>query len=148
MLGVLVTLSLVHWLVTGSRLQDEHDQLQQSVTAMYMQAFPDTKNLVDPRFQMEQQLQQLARGNADAKGGQDFLARLQDIAEQLDASPGSQLYRVSFDGSSITVEVSVPDYEALDRLQQQFAAGATVNIENAELKNGRVFGRIRLGGQA
>jgi general secretion pathway protein L len=148
MLGVLILVSIVHWFVAGARLQSEHDELQQSINATYMQAFPGTKNLVDPRFQMEQQLQQLVLGNSSSSDSQDFLARLQNIADQLAASPDSQLYKVSFDGSSITVEVSVPDYEALDRLQGQFATGGSVDIENAELKNGRVFGRIRLRGQA
>ncbi len=148
MLGVLILVSIVQWFVAGARLQSEYDELQQSINATYMQAFPGTNNLVDPRFQMEQQLQELARDNSNAGNGQDFLARLQNIADQLAASPDSQLYKVSFDGSSITVEVSVPDYEALDRLQGQFATRGGVDIENAELKNGRVFGRIRLRGQA
>ncbi len=148
MLAVLILVSIVHWFVAGARLQAEYDELEQSIKATYMQAFPGTNNLVDPRFQMEQQLQDLARGNSNAGNGQDFLARLQDIADKLATSPDSQLYKVSFDGNSFTVEVSVPDYEALDRLQGQLATGGSVDIENAELKNGRVFGRIRLRGQA
>ncbi len=148
MLGVIVLISIAHWVVQGMNLQKQHTELKQSIDAIYLQAFPETRNLVDARFQMEQQLQRILAENNSSNGGADLLSRLQQIADLLAASPDSLLYSVGFDGSSISVEVSVPDYEALDRLQARFATGASVDIENAELRDGRVFGRIRLGGKA
>ncbi len=147
MLAVLIVISAIHWLVNGAKLQSEHLQLQQSIEATYRQAFPAAKNLVDPRFQMEQEIKSLVENSQSGNNRLDLLARLELLSGVLVANPDAQLQMINFDGSSITLEVSVADYESLELLQGQLAQFTSVDIENAELKDGRVYGRIRLGGQ-
>jgi len=148
LLSALVAISAIHWFVEGRQLESQYQQLQQSIEATYLQSFPEARNLVDPRFQMEQQISAMqTRGMANSSG-MDFLGRLEQLAAQIAAQPDCQLERIAFDGSNITLEVSVTDYESLERLQTELARSASVDIENAELKDGRVYGRIRLGGRA
>lgn len=145
--AVLVLVIAAEWILQGVHMQSEHDQLQQAMETTYRRAFPDTKNLVDPRFQMEQQLAGL-RSGMNANGEHDFLGQLDRLASMLAVQPDCRLQLISFDGNSITVELSVADYESFERLQQQLAQSVKVNVENAELRDGRVHGRIRVGGQA
>ena len=146
--AALLIIATAHWLINGMQLQTQYDQLQQSIEATYLQAFPGARNLVAPRFQMEQQIKDMqTRGDRDS-ADMDFLVRLEKLAGLLAAQADCQLQRLGFDGSNITLEISVADYESLDRLQVDLARLAKVQIENAELKNGRVYSRILLGGRA
>jgi len=96
---------------------------------------------------MEQQLQSLRNRPASGRTEADFISHIEKLAAVIGSGDQYQLQVLGFDGNSITLEVSVPDYDALDRLQTQLAQTASVNIENAELKSGRVYSRIRLRGQ-
>lgn len=146
LLTALIVISGAHWLVQGSRLNTKYTQLQQSITTTYLQLFPGTRNLVDPRFQMEQQIKSL-RERQQQGGAADFLSRLNQLAGQIAADPDNQVQKIDFDGNTILLIVSVANYEVLERLQARLASTGPVRVENAELKNGRVTGRIRLGGQ-
>jgi len=148
LLVALIVISSTHWLIQGSRLKTKYSQLQQSIATTYLQAFPGTRNLVDPRFQMEQQIKNLTERRQQQGSNMDFLSRLNQLAGQLVANPDCQVQKIDFDGSTILLVVSVADYEALERLQAILANTGPVHVENAELKDGRVTGRIRLGGQA
>lgn len=146
--ALFLVISTTHWILQGIRMQTEQDDLQQAIAATYRRVFPEAVNLVDPRFQMEQQLARLRSGEADGRAGSDFLVRMDKLAEVLSIQPDCQVQQISFDGSVIMLEVSVADYESFERLQRQLAQSAAVNVENAQLKDGRVFGRIRIGNQA
>jgi general secretion pathway protein L len=96
---------------------------------------------------MEQQLQSLRNRPASGRPEADFISHIEKLAAVIGSGDQYELQILGFDGNGITLEVSVPDYDALDRLQTQLAQTASVNIENAELKSGRVYSRIRLRGQ-
>jgi len=145
--ATLLLITALHWTLQGSKLRSESDQLRAEIETTYREAFPDARNIIDPRFQMEQQLQGLRERPAPGRTGTDFITRIEQLAAVIGTTDQYELQVLGFDGNSVTLEVSVPDYDALDRLQTQLAETASVNIENAELKSGRVYSRIRLRGQ-
>jgi type II secretion system protein L len=145
--SAVLVITMVHWFIQGARLQKEYDQLTQAMEQTYRQVFPDAVNIVDPRYQMEQELSRL-RSAGTTNTGSSFLQRLDALAQVLSVQPDCRLQQISFDGSSIVLEVSVADYESFERLQQQLGQVASISVENAELKDGRVQGRIRAGGKA
>jgi len=145
--AMLAVVTLTHWIIEGAQLQSEHRDLQQSIATTYRQVFPEARNLVDPRYQLEQQIKILSDQQEDT-GGFDFLPQLSQLAPYFGEGQDYRLQTINYDGSSITLEVSVADYEALQRLQEQLARGATINVENAELRDGRVYGRIIVRRQA
>ena len=147
MTAALMLVIAINWFVTSAKLQTEHSQLKQSIEASYRQAFPDTQNLVDPRFQMEEQIKRI-KDHGQQGAAADFLARLEQLSTVLAGEPDYRVQKINYDGTDLTLEVSVADYESLDRLQGQLARIVLVSVENAELKDGRVYGRVRLGGQA
>jgi len=145
--AILVLITGLHWALQGSQLRSESRDLRAAIEATYREAFPDARNIVDPRFQMEQQLLSLRERPAPGRSNADFISHIEKLATVIGSGDQYQLQVLGFDGNSITLEVSVPDYDALDRLQTQLTQIASVNIENAELKSGRVYSRIRLRGQ-
>lgn len=149
--AALLLVAGTEWVLEGARIRNEHQRLEQAIAATYREAFPEARNLVDPRYQMEQRLQRLREGRegeGETDGG--LLVRLQSVAPML-AGGGDGETRVSgltYDGDRLTLDISVPDYEALERLKERLADQGEVAVENAELKDGRVHGRIRIQGQA
>jgi type II secretory pathway component PulL len=93
---------------------------------------------------MEQELIRLRQGRGNSGAATDFLAQLEELAPHL-SSGDYRLESLDYNGASINLEVSVPDYETLDRLQQRLSINSAVNLENAELREGRVYGRFLLG---
>lgn len=146
LVAILILITGLHWTLQGATLRSESSDLRAAIEATYREAFPDARNIIDPRFQMEQQLQNL-REQPAGRTEADFISRIEQLAAVIGSADQYELQMLNFDGNNITLEVSVPDYDALDQLQTQLAQTANVNIENAELKSGRVYSRIRLRGQ-
>lgn len=143
--GLAAALLLVlatQWFLDGARVRAEHERLTGALESTYRQAFPEARNLVDPRHQMAQWL--LAR-EQDAGGltQADLLAWLEQLAPLIDAADG-RLQGFDFDGANIALALSVPDFETLEALQKQLSQSALAQVERAELKDGRVQSRIRL----
>jgi general secretion pathway protein L len=147
MLGALVLVAGGQWALEGARIRAEHQRLQQAINDTYRQAFPQAKNLVDPRYQMEQRLERLRRRGKDV-GGAGLLPRLARAAPLLQGDGEARVQALRFDGRSLTIDVSVPDYQALERLERGLAQTGEVTVDNAELRDGRVHGRLRVQGDA
>lgn len=143
--GLAAALLLVlatQWFLDGARVRAEHERLTGALESTYRQAFPEARNLVDPRHQMAQWLlarEQEAGGLTQA----DLLAWLEQLAPLIDAAD-ARLQGFDFDGENIALALSVPDFETLEALQKQLSQSALARVERAELKDGRVQSRIRL----
>jgi type II secretion system protein L len=138
----LILVLITHWFVEGAGIRSEFQDLQTAIEQTYRSVFPDARNLVDPRYQMEQQLIKARVSNeTTAEGNTDFLSMLEKLADVLGAE-GHEIQALEFDGASMVMDVSVKDYESLERLQQELAATMRVTVENADLVNGRVNTRL------
>jgi general secretion pathway protein L len=138
------TILIAQWLIEGWRIKEEYLGLQTEIEQTYRNVFPDTRNLIDPRFQMEQQLSKYRESqNSNTNEGFDLLNGLEQLARTL--APGSnQLLKLEFENNQITVEVSIDNYDSLEKLQQQFAEVMDVTVERAELRDSRVYSRLIL----
>ena len=147
--AALIVVLAAQWLLENARIRAEHERLTQAIEATYREAFPDAGNLVEPRHQMEQRLIAMGRPPGDRDQAQtDVLAWLERLAPFTGAGTDLRLRAFSFDDRRIVLELSLPDFEALEDLQQQLAESMRVNVENVELRDGRVHSRIHLERQA
>ena len=143
--AALVLVLAAQWLVEDSRIRTEHERLTRAIEDTYREAFPGARNLVDPRHQMEQRL--IAVTGPDGAGQErriDMLDWLERLAPFLGDGSDARLTAFVFDGRQLILDLTVADFEALETLQQQLAAGARLNVDKAELKDGQVVSRITL----
>lgn len=124
-------------------LSRENAALEKEIQAIYLDAFPEARRVVNPRAQMEQGLATL-RGGGGAGGG--FLALMNDAAGPLRQVENLILQRVSYHDGKLDLALVIGDLQALDRLKQQLSeqAGMTVDIQSASALNDRVEARLQL----
>jgi general secretion pathway protein L len=125
------------------RLAAEEQRLYQQVEQVYRDTFPDAKNVVNPRVQMERKLAELQGGG----NGGAFVTLLGASGPVLSMSPGVQLQNLRYRQGEIELELELKDLPALDALkaslQQQ---GLEVDIRNASSRDDRVEGRVAIRG--
>ena len=135
-------------IVTGVdyfRLRSERDDLNASMQSIFMESFPGTRRVVDPRVQMQQQLEQLQRR---AGSGGRFLTLLARSADVLRTAKDIEIAGASYRAGRLDVELTAANLQVLDQLKQALSAqGLVVEIQSAAADAGqRVKSRLRIQG--
>ncbi len=143
-IGLTLAWAVVHlagFAVERHRLATQVSALNEEVANLYRTAFPETRNLVNPRAQMEQQLKTL-RANADGGGG--MLDLLATAGRAIKATPGIELGGVHYRSQDLSIEVTSPDVSALDRLKLAIGSEPDIEVElqSANAGQGKVSGRL------
>jgi general secretion pathway protein L len=84
--------------VDSLRLAREHDRLERQREAIFRDAFPEAKAVVDPDLQMARNLEEMKRARGLA-AGDDFLAQLTRVARESKA-----VRSVEYDGSRMVAK--------------------------------------------
>lgn len=124
LVGILV--SLVATGVDYYRLSRESEQLQARIEQIFRAAMPGTKRVVNPRLQMQQQLDRLQRGNAS---GGDFLSLLARTGSVLKDVDGVELGGISFRTGRLDLDLKIPNLQSLDQLKQALTASGGLGVE-------------------
>jgi len=135
-------------IVTGVdyfRLSRVQDELNTRMESVLMEAFPGTKRVVDPRVQMQQQLELLQRR---AGAGAQFLSLLARSADVLRAAKDIEISGASYRAGRLDVDLTAANLQVLDELKQSLSAhGLSVEIQSAAADAGqRVKSRLRIEG--
>lgn len=135
-------------IVTGVdyfRLSGEQEELNARMQSVFMEAFPGTKRVVDPRVQMQQQLEQLQR---QAGSGARFLTLLARSADVLRTAQDIEISGASYRAGRLDVDLTAANLQVLDQLKQTLSAsGLAVEIQSAAADAGeRVKSRLRIQG--
>ena len=127
------------------RLRGERDDLNARMQAVFTESFPGTKRVVDPRVQMQQQLEQLQRR---AGSGAQFLVLLARSADVLRTAKDIEISGASYRAGRLDVDLTAANLQVLDQLKQSLSAhGLAVEIQSAAADAGqRVKGRLRIQG--
>jgi general secretion pathway protein L len=133
--------------VDYARLSAQQERLSADIEAVYRKAFPQSKRVVDPRAQMEQQLKTLQR--LSGGGHTDFLFMLSETASVLRATAGIDIQGASYRNGRLDLELLVDNLQILDKLKQSLAASGHMEaeIQSATTEAGqKVKSRIRVQG--
>jgi general secretion pathway protein L len=135
-------------IVTGVdyfRLRNEREELNARMKSVFMESFPGTRRVVDPRVQMQQQLEQLQRR---AGSGGRFLTLLARSADVLRTAKDIEIAGASYRAGRLDVELTAANLQVLDQLKQALSAhGLEVEIQSAAADAGqRVKSRLRIQG--
>jgi general secretion pathway protein L len=127
------------------RLRGERDDLNARMQAVFTESFPGTKRVVDPRVQMQQQLEQLQRR---AGSGAQFLVLLARSADVLRTAKDIEISGASYRAGRLDVDLTAANLQVLDQLKQSLSArGLAVEIQSAAADAGqRVKSRLRIQG--
>lgn len=127
------------------RLSRERLALQEQVEAIYRQAFPEARKVVNPRVQMERALKELRGG-----GGGGLNQLLAEAGREFRASPGLTLQRLNYREGQLEVALTVADLQRLDELKQRLSQGGKLHVEiqSATAQGTLVEARLRIKGEA
>ena len=128
------------------RLDRESERLRAEIEDTFRKALPGVTRIVNPRVQMQQQLDQVQRGTGVGGG---FLGLLATAGTVFKDMQGVEVQGVTFRGGRLDVDLMVSNLQLLDELKQKLAQGGelSVDIQSATTAaDQRVQSRLRIQG--
>ncbi|NOX43716.1 MAG: type II secretion system protein GspL [Gammaproteobacteria bacterium] len=144
MFASLVFLQLAMTTTHYFQLKSQSDEIQAEIKQIYLTAFPDAKNVVNPQVQMERKLKAL-RGGA-GQGGSSVLGLLSGTASVLKSTAGLEIKSIRYQDGKLDVDMIIKDLQTLDKLKLQLVqqSGLSVDIVTANSRNNRVESRLKI----
>ncbi len=139
---VLLVLLLVYAVLEFTNTRQRYDSLQTAMRQVYLEAFPGARNIVDPRYQLEQKIKELASKQHPGASGLEFISWLESFSPVIASGSSYSIKGINYEEERVVLDVDVPDYGSLQRLQQELSRRAKVNLEKSELKDEIVSGRL------
>jgi general secretion pathway protein L len=125
------------------QLRRQHESNTGEMTSLLMSAFPETKTILDPYQQMQRGIEAL-----QARGGSrphDLLALLSNAARAWQAEPRIQLRSLQYTDRNLTLDVTVPDTTALEKLRQSLQTnGLQADVVSQTARSNEVESKLRI----
>lgn len=146
LLGAIVLIQLGMAVAEYRHLSARDQELAAQIEAVYREAIPGARNVVNPRVQMERQLQALRGGTAGAGG---FPELMELAGPVLSSAPDLQIRSLRYRERTIELDLELASLQALDGLRSALQeTGLDVDIAAANSRNGKVEGRLTIGSRA
>lgn len=128
----------------NQRLAQYDELLSTEIAEIYRAAFPAAQRIVNPRAQMEQQLQSLRAAGGET-GGRGFLPLLEESGPVLAAAAGMQLRGLRYRGGELDLELEISDLQTLDELKAKLeGSNLVVDIRTATTRDDKVQARLQI----
>ena len=143
LLGLWLVMQLSLFVVEYSRLSTSSSELKEQIEAVYRDAFPQSRNIVNPKVQMQRGLEKLRGGGGQNEGLLVLLAQAGAVFKDTD---GMKLRTLRFKSNKLDVDVEMPDLQSLDKLKQRLSDEAKLQVEivSASSREGKVESRLTL----
>ncbi len=128
------------------QLSRESEQLRAQIEQTFREALPETRRIVNPRIQMQQQLDALQRRQGTGGG---FLSLLSQSGSVLKGMQGVQVSGATFRAGRLDIDLTVNNLQLLDELKQTLMANGRLSVEIQSATTGkdqRVQSRLRIEG--
>jgi len=128
------------------RLSRESEQLHAQIEKTFREALPEIQRIVNPRIQMQQQLDALQRRQGTGGG---FLSLLGQSGSVLKGMQGVQVSGATFRAGRLDVDLTVNNLQLLDELKQALMKSGRLSVEIQSATTGqdqRVQSRLRIQG--
>lgn len=141
--GLWLLLQVSMFTVEYQQLSAQSSELNAQIESVYREAFPQSRNIVNPRVQMQRGLEKLRGGGGTDDGLLPLLARAGAVFK---ATSGLSLRTLRFKDNKLDVDIEMPDLQSLDVLKQRLSDGAKLKVEiiSASSRAGKVEGRLSL----
>lgn len=141
---------LISSVITGVEtyhLGQERDHLNEEITRIYKEAFPDAQRIVNARAQMEQKIAQLERQlGGQSSGFMVLLARSGDVLRQTE---GVEITATNYRAGRLDIDLTASSVQVLDSMKQAImkGGGISVEIQSATADAGqKIKSRLRIEG--
>ena len=143
MAGVWLLLQFGLMLLDYQKLSSRDIELRAQVKDIYLQAFPDAKNIPDPKGQMEQKLKEL---RAAANQTTDMFILLSKAGDVLSDTNSLLIRTLRFKDETLDLDFEISDLQSLDQLKDRLTreTDLLVDIQSASSKKGKVESRMQL----
>ncbi|MBW6520653.1 MAG: type II secretion system protein GspL [Desulfoarculaceae bacterium] len=140
---VFITVKVVLFGVDFIYYQQQSQSLQKRIESVYLSAFPETRKLVNPRAQMEQQLSLLTDGQGVQSG---FLESLARVGPALQQTEGYALQRLSYRDNDLELELTLAGLDAARELKDRLLANTDLSVEirTSPADDNRVSARLQV----
>ena len=144
LVGILVVLHGISVSAEYIKLRGEQQRLAGKIEQLYRSTFPEARNIVNPKVQMEQQLGMLRRGAVE----QEFTSLLATAAESVRQVNGVEYRALYYRLGELEMVVQTGDLQTLDRLKQALAASGRLHVEitGVNSSGNGVEGRLQIRG--
>lgn len=139
LLLTLMALLMADNLFKRQQLLTQEQALQQQIEQLYRETFPDARNIVNAKLQMERRLANMQQPKAQ-QGFIDLMALSMPI---IAATPGSTLTILRYKQSALEIDLMLESLPTLDRLKQQLQQqGLVMSVQSATSGRSGVNSRI------
>jgi len=129
----------------NNRLRRYEEQLRAEITQVYRQSFPEAQRIVNPRAQMEHQLQILRGNGAKTAAPRNFLRLLEQSGPILTAGGSLPLRGLRYRLGELALDLETSDLQTLNDLKDQLSKqGLTVELGPAITQAGQVQASLQL----
>jgi general secretion pathway protein L len=123
-------------------LQQQSAELEQQITQVFQQTFPDVKRIVNPASQMRNRVAEL-RGK-DRGSGPDFSQMLAKVAPVVANTKGVNAQHLRYQLGQMEILLETPDLQSLEDLKNRLSDAVPweVELKSANSIENKVQGRI------
>ena len=130
--AIWIALSMLHVGIDYWKLNRENAALHAEIEQVFRKTFPEVKNVVNARVQMEQRLKELA-GNETEKGSGDFLKLLHQSGYELNKDKDTQVNNLLFKNNQLTLDINAKDIQILEAVKTKLQSkDLTAELKSAE----------------
>jgi len=140
--GAMILVAFIGSVIEYVSLKQQSAALEQQITQIFQQTFPDVKRIVNPASQMRNRVAEL-RGKGRG-GGPDFSEMLARVAPVVANSKGVTAQHLRFQTGQMEILLETPDLQSLESLKNRLSDAVPweVELKSANSTENKVQGRI------
>jgi len=146
--GVLVLTHLAKIGLENHQLETRNEALQQAMTALYRETFPEAVRVINPVVQLRNRLQELHNGD-DGAGGANFIGIIAGAGKHFLADDNVGVKRVRYREGRMEIDLDADTIERLEAVQRRLReADYNAQLKSVNNEGGRFQGRLSVAEEA
>ena len=134
---------LITTLLDYAKYEQQGRALSAEINQTFRQAFPEIKRIVDPKIQMQQQLNLLETGGQENQG--DFLSLLAQPADIIQQSGENHIESISYRDGQLDLKLILKDLQSLDAMKKKIESqNLLVEIRSANASGSQITSHLRI----
>lgn len=140
--GIWVALSIAQVSIEYWKLNRINNELNADIEQVFRRAFPEIKNVVNARVQMEQRIKELTN-TGSSSGNADFLKLLHHSGYELNKDKNTSINGVQYKGNELSLDINAGDVQILENVKSKLLSkNIKAELKSAESVNNKIQARM------